>query len=181
MVTKLRNGTDVLDAVTGSRLGRVHAVYLDPDRREVAGFSLRRGGVFWRVRPGLIDLATVRRFGPDAVEVAGRAAFGARGRDPMGAGLIALHELARRPVRLVDGTVLGRVVGVRFCPDSRRLVGLEVDPDGVPLCRLLLGAEQIVRLGPDAVVVRELAAAAASADSAKPVPDFRREQARRVA
>jgi uncharacterized protein YrrD len=181
MITNLRSGTDIVDAATGARLGRVHAVYLDPVRREVAGFSLRRGGLFWRVRPGLIDLATVRRYGPEAVEVMGRAAFGASGRDPAGAGLIALDELARRPVRLEDGTVLGRVAAVRFCADSRRLVGLDVDPDGLPLCRMLLGADQVVRLGPDAVVVRESAAAATQPGALRPVRVAHCERSRRVA
>jgi uncharacterized protein YrrD len=181
MIINVRNGTDVVDASTGARLGRVHAVYLDPDRREVAGFSLRRGRVLWRVRPGLIDLATVRRIGPDTIEVTGRAAFGARGRDPERAGLIALHELARWPVRLEDGTALGRVAAVRFGEDSRRFLGLEVDPDRLPLCRMLLGPEQLVRLGPDAVVVREPAAAKASPRSAAPERVVHPEPARRVA
>ena len=161
MVAMLRKGTDVVDAATGARLGRVHAVYLDPRRRRVAGLALRTGGVFWRRRPGLVPLASVRGVGPDAVAVAGRPAFGAAARDPAGAGLVALDALMRAPVRLEDGSALGRVAAVRFALEGGRLAGLEVEPDGLPLCRMLLGAEQVVRLGPGAVVVREPAAGAA--------------------
>ena len=151
MTTNLRSGVDVVDAVTGVRLGRVHAIYLDPDRQEVAGFSLRRGKVFWRVRPGLIDLASVRRFGPNAVAVTGRAAFGARGRDPAGAGLIALDKLVRRPVRLEDGTVLGRVAAVRFCADTRRL-GCAPVPMGWTLARPSRSPQRATRNGTGSVL-----------------------------
>jgi uncharacterized protein YrrD len=170
MATSLLKGTDVVDAATGKRLGRVHAVYLDPSRREVAGFTLRRGRVFWRTRPGLVDMAGVTTFGPSAVVVAGRTTFGASARDPERAGLIALDDLTRRPVRLDDGTSLGRIAAVRFSQESRRLTGLEVDPDDRALCRLLIDADQIVRLGPNAVVVRDRAAAAPRPSLTPPLP-----------
>ena len=182
MTTLLRKGTDVVDETTGAPLGRVHAVYLDPGRRQVVGFAMRHGGIFWRRRPGLIDLAAVRRFGPDALGVAGRLTHGWPARRPEDAGLIALDDLTRRPVLLEDGTALGQIAAVRFCQDSRSLTGLDVEPEGLPLCRMLLGADQIVRLGPSAVVVREVAVGSARQPTTSPVRlEHRGHSPRRVA
>ena len=182
MTTLLRKGTDVVDETTGAPLGRVHAVYLDPARRQVVGFALRHGGIFWRRRPGLVDLSAVRRLGPDAVVVAGRAIQGRLARHPEDAGLIALDDLTHRPVLLEDGKTLGRIAAVRFSQDSRCLEGLEVEPDDLPLCRMLLGADQIVRLGPSAVVVREPAVGTARQPATPPLRVMHREHSpRRVA
>src|SRR5688572_15858916 len=159
MVTTLLKGTPVADAATGVSLGRVHALYLDPTRREIAGLALRHGPILWRRRPGLIGMDQVRAVRPDAVLVTGHATYGAQGRNPESAGLLNLDALTRLPAVLDDGTVLGRIVAVRFGQDSHRLAGLEVEPDGLPLCRMVLDAAQVVRIGATAVVVRERAGA----------------------
>jgi uncharacterized protein YrrD len=182
MATRLRKGTVVIEAKSGTRLGRVHAVYLDPKRREIAGITLRHGGIFWRTRPDLIQPTRISRIADDGLVVTGGASYGAPARDPRRTGLVSLDDLTRRPVRLEDGTLLGRIAAVRFCQASCRLAGLEVDPLDQPLCRMLLDNEQIVRISENAVVVRDPAVVAPSRPrtSAPPI-DLRTPEPRRVA
>ena len=154
MSTKLVKGTAVVSLADGSKLGTIDTVYLDPERKAIAGFSFHQGGFLGKTT-GMIDASDVHAFGadavtvPDASVVRSELAIGAR-RD----GLIELEGLLKRKVLTEGGTYVGQIVSVRFGHDSHKLTAIEVSP-GFFQENKLLPVGVVERLGDELVVVSD--------------------------
>jgi uncharacterized protein YrrD len=71
MIPKLVRGTPVVSLADGATLGVVDHVYFDPQRLAVVGFTFhQRAGLLGGGSSGLVDVADVHAFGPDAITVA---------------------------------------------------------------------------------------------------------------
>ena len=69
MTTRLVKGTPVISLADGSTLGAIDHVYFDPARLAVVGFTFHKGGLFGGGTSGLVEIADVHAFGPDAVTI----------------------------------------------------------------------------------------------------------------
>ena len=69
MSTRLVKGTPVISLADGSTLGAIDHVYFDPGRLAVVGFTFHKGGLFGGGTSGLVEIADVHAFGPDAVTI----------------------------------------------------------------------------------------------------------------
>ncbi len=154
MSTKLAKGTAVVNLADGSKLGTIDTVYLDPERKEIAGFSFHQGGFLGKTT-GMVDASDVHAFGtdavtvPDASVVRSELAIGARREE-----LIELESLLKRKVLTAGGTYVGQIVSVRFGHDSHRLTAVEVS-SGFFRENRLLPADVVVQLGTELVLVAD--------------------------
>lgn len=152
MSTKLVKGTAVVSLADGSKLGTIDKVYLDPERKEIAGFSFHQGGFLGKTT-GMVDASDVHAFGADAVTVAdpsvvrSELAIGSR-RDA----LVELESLLKRKVLTEGGTYVGQVVSVRFGHDSHCLTAIEVS-QGFFQENRVLPVEVVEQIGAELVVV----------------------------
>lgn len=154
MTTKLIRGMPVISLADGAALGVVDHVYLDRERLAVVGFTIRhRGGLLGGGPVGLVDIADVHAFGPDAVTIDAAAAV--RSEVAVAAAvapLVELEALLGRGVVTEGGRSLGRVVEVIFDEGSHQLLGLEAAEDGE---RRRVAASAVVTVGEELVVVAE--------------------------
>ncbi len=152
MSTKLAKGTAVVNLADGSKLGTIDTVYLDPERKEIAGFSFHQGGFLGKTT-GMVDASDVHAFGtdavtvPDASVVRSELAIGARREE-----LVELESLLKRKVLTAGGTYVGQIVSVRFGHDSHKLTAVEVS-SGFFQENRLLPADVVVQLGTELVLV----------------------------
>ena len=56
MSTTLAKGTAVVSLADGTKLGTIDHVYLDPQRKEIVGFSFHQGGLFGGKPAGVVDV-----------------------------------------------------------------------------------------------------------------------------
>ncbi len=160
---RLSKGTQVISLTDGAEIGAVDKVYLDPERKEIVGFTVHKGGFFGGTMVGLVEVGDVHAFGPDAVTIDDAAAVrsefavGAR-RDE----LVELGSLVGRKVVREDGVALGSVAGVRFGEASFRLLALDVSPGPLQEHHEVAGTD-VATIGEDLIVVAEGRAAAAPA------------------
>ena len=160
---RLSKGTQVISLTDGAEIGAVEKVYLDPERKEIVGFTVHKGGFFGGTMVGLVEVGDVHAFGPDAVTIDDAAAVrsefavGAR-RDE----LVELGNLVGRKVVREDGVALGSVASVRFGEASFRLLALDVSPGPLQEHHEVAGTD-VATIGEDLIVVAEGRAAAAPA------------------
>ena len=156
MSTKLVKGTAVVSLADGTKLGTVDDVYLDPNRKEIVGFSFHQGGgLFGGKTTGLVDVSDVHAFGADAVTINDVSAVRSElalsnQRDE----LIELEDLLKRKVLTENGVAIGQIVSVRFEQDAYRMTGIEVSPGFFKDNRVIPG-EQVVQIGEELVVVAD--------------------------
>jgi len=168
MSATLTKGAAVVRLGDGVRLGTVDRLYLDPKRKEIAGFSVRRGPRWWRSTVTVVDASDVRAFGPDAVMLAGPVETpGAEIRSRRGE-LVDLATLFGRAVVTAGGTVVGRVSSFVFDQKTRRLRWLEVEANGYPVPGLVWG-DEVLRVGAARIVVADAVLATGPAQVARPV------------
>lgn len=154
MSTKLVKGTPVVSLSDGSKLGTIDRVYLDPERKEIAGFSFHQGSFIGKTT-GMVDASDVHAFGADAVTVAdpsvvrSELAIGTRRE-----GLVELEGLLKRKVLTAGGTYVGQIVSVRFGHESHRLTAIEVS-QGFFQENRVLPVEVVEHLGEELVVVAD--------------------------
>lgn len=150
---RLTKGTPVVSVADGTEIGTIDHVYLDPERKEIVGFTVHRGGLLGGKTAGLVDVSDVHAFGPDAVTIdaaaAVRSEFAVEAhRDS----LVELGSLLGRKVVSEDGVILGTVAAVRFGEGSHRLLALEVANGPAKPARRVSGAA-VVTIGTDVIVV----------------------------
>ncbi len=165
--TKLVKGTAVVSLADGAKLGAIDRVLLDPQRQEIVGFTFRQGGLFGGKTAGLVDVADVHAFGPDAVTVNDVSAVRSElAIDARCDELVDLEDLLKRKVITDGGTYVGQVTSVRFGQDSYRLTAIEVSP-GFFQDHRLIAAEHVVHLGTELIVVSD----AVCGRPAEPAPE----------
>ncbi|HET8523578.1 MAG TPA: PRC-barrel domain-containing protein [Thermomicrobiales bacterium] len=156
MSTRLVKGTAVIRLRDGKKLGLLDHVYFDPGRQEVSAISFRTDNILPRRRTShLIAVDAIGTIGVDAVTVvSARMDYALAPMDPVDQGLIDLDKVIGRPVYTEDGTMLGRVMAVRFDREDFRLTHIGVAEDDrqpgtlIPACR-------IQQFGTDVIVVGE--------------------------
>ena len=155
MTTRLVKGTPVISLADGSTLGAIDHVYFDPDRLAVVGFTFHKGGLFGGGTSGLVEIADVHAFGPDAVTITDVSvvhsdlAVGARRGD-----LLELEELLKRTVMTESGTCLGHVGAIQFGDASHRLTALDVVAAGSSE-HGRIGADEIQAIGDEMIIVAD--------------------------
>lgn len=158
---RLSKGTTVVNLADGTEIGEVDRVYLDPERKEIVGFTIHRGGFLRSSAAGLVEVGDVHAFGPDAVTigdakaVCSEFAIGQRRGE-----LVELGDLIGRKVVTVEGIALGSVAGVRFGEESFRLLALDVSPGPLKEHSEVLGSD-VATIGEDLIVVGQERSAAA--------------------
>jgi len=168
MSATLTKGTAVVRLGDGVRLGTVDRLYLDPQRKEIVGFSVRRGPRWRRSAETFVDASEVHAFGPDAVMLGGAAtSLRPLARSRRGA-VVDIAAFFGRSVVSEGGTDVGRIRSLVFDQTTRRLRWLEVEAKGCPVPGLVWG-DEVVRLGVARIVVAEAVLAAGPARTARPV------------
>jgi uncharacterized protein YrrD len=162
MTTRLVKGTPVISLADGSTLGTIDHVYFDPERLAVVGFTFHKGGLFGGGTSGLVEIADVHAFGPDAVTITDISvvqndlAVETRRGD-----LIDLEDLLKRPVMTDSGTRLGHVGAIQFGDASHRLTAIDVVATGSgEHCRIAAG--EIQAIGDELIIVVDPSAVAAA-------------------
>ncbi len=155
MSTRLVKGTAVVSLADGKKLGSIDRVYLDPERKEIVGFSFHHGGLFGAKTTGMVDVSDVHAFGPDAVTVDDVTAVRSElALEAHRDALIDLEDLLKRKVLTEGGTFVGQVVSVRFAQDSYRLTAIEVSPGFFQENRLV-PSQEVEQIGDELIVVSD--------------------------
>jgi uncharacterized protein YrrD len=159
-------GLAVVDLKTGTTLGTVDHAFLDRAAMRVVGFSIAGGRHGAAGDAGLtVAAAAVHALGPDALTLddvaAAQAAWVATATGSFGA-FAPLDEVAKRLVVTEGGADIGNVASLEFDDRTFEITGIEVSP-GLFKGNRHLPAEQIVRIGPDVVVVAGAVPATAAA------------------
>ncbi len=148
-------GHPLIDITKGKRIGVVHDLLFDPQRRTIQAFSTK-GGL---LHPSTLVPTAKATIGADAVTFQPGALAG---QDTSW-----LHTLPRasdligRRVHSNTGQLLGTVAELRIDPGSNTLLALELAPEqtGAALrlgsARRLLAANSVISYGPDTIVARE--------------------------
>ena len=163
--TRLK-GLAVIDLATGTTLGTVEHAFLDPAAMRVVGFSIAGGrrGTAGDAGP-TVAAAAVHALGPDALTLddatAARAAWVDAAAGSFGA-FVPLDEVAKRRVVTEGGTDVGEVASLEFDERTFEITRVEVSP-GFFKGNKHLPVDQVVRIGPDLVVVADGVVAAATA------------------
>ena len=145
-------GRAVISVATGSRLGRVDEVLLDPTSLALAAFRVTAAG-----KQALIPFAQVQSLGTDAVMVPGDDVAQWVTTSSAAEGLVAFDALKHYKVVDEAGTYLGTPHAITLEPSDGHLQQLAVHKGGV----LGLGGETthvpgggIASVGSDVIVVR---------------------------
>jgi len=153
-MTKLAKGMPVVSLADGAKLGVIDAVLLDPERKEIVGFSFHQGGgLFGAKTSGMVDVSDVHAVGADVVTVSGAGAvyseFAVQAKRDE---LVDLEELIKREVVTQGGAVLGKITGIHFDLERYALTALEISPGSFKE-HCLVEAERIAQIGAELVVV----------------------------
>ena len=158
--TRLK-GLAVVDLAAGTKLGTVDHAFLDPTAMRVVGFSIAGGRHGAAGDDGLtVAAAAVRALGPDALTLDDPAAAHAAWVGAAYGSLLPLDELAKRKVVTEGGADVGEVASLEFDDRTFEVTRVEVSP-GFFKSNRHLPADQVVRIGPDVVVVADAVVAAA--------------------
>jgi uncharacterized protein YrrD len=162
VTTRLVKGTPVISLADGSTLGAIDHVYFDPERLAVVGFTFHKGGLFGGGTSGLVDIADVHAFGPDAVTITDISVVQSdiavetrRGK------LLDLEDLLKRPVMTDGGTCLGHVGAIQFGDASHRLTAVDVVAAGSGE-HGRIAADEIQAIGDEFIIVADPSAVPAA-------------------
>jgi sporulation protein YlmC with PRC-barrel domain len=162
VTTRLVKGTPIISLADGSKLGAIDHVYFDPERLAVVGFTFHKGGLFGGGTSGLVEIADVHAFGPDAVTITDISvvhcdlALEAKRGD-----LIDLEELLKRKVMTESGMHLGHVGAIQFGDASHRLTSLDVIAAGSSE-HGSIPADEIQAIGDELIIVADPSAVTAA-------------------
>jgi sporulation protein YlmC with PRC-barrel domain len=154
MDTKRIKGLQVI-TLAGVKVGTVDQIFVDPATKHVAGFGLHADATLPDDAPaGFLDAADVHALGADALTLpdttAVRGTATAAHRDT----LIDVADLTKWQVVTEGGTLVGQIAAVELDPQTLHLARIEVSP-GFFKSNKWIEAEQVTRLGPDAVMVAD--------------------------
>ena len=172
MTIKLAKGAPVVSLADGSTLGTIDHVYFDPERLAVVGFTFHHGGgIFGGGATGLVDIADVHAFGPDAVTVDDTSVVRSEvSIEARRSELLDLESLLHRTVMTDGGARVGRVGAIQFGDASHRLTAIDIEggePDGPQR----IDAEEILTIGDEWIIVagRDAAATAGERPRRRPL------------
>jgi uncharacterized protein YrrD len=156
MTTPLVKGMPVVSLAHGSTLGAIDHVYFDPERLAVVGFTFHQGGgLFGGGSSGLVDIADVHAFGPDAVTIDDVSVVHSElAVEPRRDTLLDLESLLHRTVMTAGGERIGKVTAVLFGDASYRLTALDVVGSG-PDEHIRVGADEIHSIGEEWIIIAD--------------------------
>jgi sporulation protein YlmC with PRC-barrel domain len=155
MNSKDIRGLAVISIADGTRVGTVDQVYLDLAAKEVVGFSITDGlGPFGGARDNAPTVAAsgVHSLGPDALTLDDLTAAHGAWVDGAFGSLVSLDDLMGRKVVTEGGTNVGEIVSLSFDEQTFAVSKVEVSP-GFLKTKVEFPLDQIVRIGPDVLVV----------------------------
>ncbi len=176
MATELKKGAPVISLADGVKLGTIDHLYLDPALKQIVGFSFHQGGgLFGAKTTGLIDVADVHAFGPDAVTIDSLEAVRTQlAVDNRCDDLIDVEDLLKREVVTEGGTQVGKVTAVQFSEETYRITTIQVSAGFFPEPQLIW-AHEIMHIGAELIVVHDevIAPAASTSKEAPATPRVR--------
>jgi len=161
-------GLKVISIADGTQVGTIDQVYLDLAAKQVVGFSITHGlGPFGGARDNAPTVAAsgVHSLGPDALTLSDVAAAHAAWVDAAYGPLESLDALVGRKVVTEGGTDVGTVAAVEFDERTFAITAVEVSP-GLFQTKTHIPLDQLVRFGPDVLVVTEATVAASEPSTA---------------
>lgn len=154
MNDKQLKGIPVISVADAEQLGTVERAYLDPESRQIVGFSFHQSGGFLQPESApLVDTSDIQSFGPDVLTLANPAMI--RGKDTAAryADLMDVDRLHGRQVFTEDGQELGKIDSIEFDEHSYRLTGFELGTGFFDNPQPVL-VDDIVTIGAEVIVVR---------------------------
>jgi uncharacterized protein YrrD len=161
-------GLKVISIADGTQVGTIDQVYLDLAAKQVVGFSITQGrGPFGGALDNAPTVAAsaVHSLGPDALTLDDVAAAHAAWVDGAYGSIETLHDVVGRKVVTEGGTDVGQVTAVEFDEQTFAITEVEVSP-GLFQTKTHIPLDQLVRFGPDVLVVAEANAAASEPSTA---------------
>jgi len=159
MNSKHIRGLAVISIADGTQVGTVDEVYLDLAARQVVGFSITNGvGPFGGARENAPTVAAsaVHSLGPDALTVDDAAVAHAAWVSAAYGALSTLGDLEGRKVVTEGGANLGVISSVGFDEHTFAVSEVEVSP-GFLKANTFIPLDQLVSIGPDVLVVKDVA------------------------
>ena len=164
MNSKQIRGLSVINIADGTQVGTIDQVFMDLAAKQVVGFSITNGvGPFGGSRNNAPTVAVsgVHSLGPDALTLDDVTAAHAAWVDGTFGALITLDDLVGRKVVTEGGANVGEVASVEFDERSFSITEVEVSP-GFLQPNTQVSFDQLIRIGPDVLVVEELDATASA-------------------
>jgi uncharacterized protein YrrD len=161
MNSKDIRGLTVISLADGTQVGAIDQVYLDLAAKQVVGFSITNGvGPFGGARESAPTVAAsgIHSLGPDALTLDDVAAAHAAWVGAEYGTLVSLDDLAGRKVVTEGGANVGEVASVGFDERTFAITEVEVSP-GFLKTNTHIPLDQLVRIGPDVLVVTDMAPA----------------------
>lgn len=138
----------------GVRVGTVDQIFVNSTTKRIVDFVLQadvdRPGVAARI----VNVDDVHALGEDALTIANPTAARDAATDARLSGLVRLDDMAKRQVMTEGGTLLGHLVTVEVDPTTLHLTRVETSP-GVLRGKIWIAADQVIRLGADAIMVAD--------------------------
>jgi uncharacterized protein YrrD len=153
MDTKRIKGLQVI-TLAGLKVGAVDQIFFDPTTKRVAGFVLQADSTLPDGSPRLVDADDVHALGADALTLPDAAAVRGTAAGSQLTELVQMDDLAKRQVVTEGGTVLGQIAGIDLDPRTLQLARIEVSA-GFFKSNKWIAADQVTRLGTDAIMVAD--------------------------
>ncbi|MEA2525994.1 MAG: hypothetical protein QOF73_3221 [Thermomicrobiales bacterium] len=149
MDTKRIKGLQVI-TLAGVKVGAVDQIFFDPATKRVAGFVLQSDSTLPNGSTRLVDAADVHALGADALTLPDAASQLTE--------LVQMDDLTKRQVVTEGGTLLRQIAAIELDPQTLQLARIEVSA-GFFKSNKWIAAEQVTRLGSDAIMVADAMAA----------------------
>lgn len=157
MNSKDTRGLKVVSIADGTQIGTVDEVYLDLAAKQVVGFTITQGrGPFGGALDNAPTVAAsaVHALGHDALTLDDVTAAHAAWVEAAYGPLETLDALVGRKVITEGGTDVGTIATVEFDERTFAITAVEVSP-GLFQTKTHIPLDQLVRFGPDVLVVAE--------------------------
>jgi len=157
MNSKDTRGLKVVSIADGTQIGTVDEVYLDLAAKQVVGFTITQGrGPFGGALDNAPTVAAsaVHALGHDALTLDDVTAAHAAWVEAAYGPLETLDALVGRKVITEGGTDVGTIATVEFDERTFTITAVEVSP-GLFQTKTHIPLDQLVRFGPDVLVVSE--------------------------
>jgi uncharacterized protein YrrD len=171
--SKQLKGLTVISIADGEKLGTIDHIYLDPVKKQVAGFGIHEAPGHQTgdaSTPTLIDVDDIHSLGPDAITLSDKGAIrGDQTRDQLDA-LLELDHLTGLKAVTEGGTHIGGVASVDIDDRTFQIRQLEVSP-GFFKSNKHVAVNQITSIGSDLVIVDDAVLASDQAVSSSDPDD----------
>ncbi len=151
-------GMQVLAVDAGKQLGTVERVLFSPEKRRVEGFVVTpTGGLMDEPQPQrLLSVDAVKHVGHDAIMVESEDLLETLADGQLPGGLFAFDEIEKEKVMTEGGEEVGEATSIDFDDASFQMDFLEVSR-GFLSGSSLISVDNVVTVGPDAIVVKDAA------------------------